>query len=342
MSGLEWITWVGWTLAAIGGAMTLVWLVGRSGKHLRRCPKCEYDMRATAGLTCPECGTIAKGERALGRRRRKRTWMRLGVLFVFLGTGTLVFNPNRSDGWASSVPDRVIWRLMPWFDSSSDQWINEFESGRTPSQRFSASRSGQGRWERLLRTRRFVRETAGTAKLASVAPPTWASAGGLGGMLLPVVQRGAPGVDDLGVDPSYVIADLVALTERLDPADRARPIRALGAFAPLKGRAFEVVHAMLGVERSDVWAAAFDVLALTDEQLHALTLGELVGGLGHPRPSVRLDVTLMMYDRVPLPESAVTALRQVQSNDPEQRVRARAGAVLWRNEQGTPGIASPR
>ena len=34
-------------------------------KHLRRCPKCLYDMSGTDGMTCSECGRVAKRERSL-------------------------------------------------------------------------------------------------------------------------------------------------------------------------------------------------------------------------------------------------------------------------------------
>jgi hypothetical protein len=52
------------------------------GKGTRRCPKCWYDMSATSGLKCSECGREAGSERRLHRRRRRRRWFAVGVLIA--------------------------------------------------------------------------------------------------------------------------------------------------------------------------------------------------------------------------------------------------------------------
>ncbi len=53
-------------------------------KGRRRCPRCWYDMSATEGRRCPECGREARSERAL--RRTRRRW-RIALLCIPLLAG---------------------------------------------------------------------------------------------------------------------------------------------------------------------------------------------------------------------------------------------------------------
>lgn len=149
MAGYAWVFWLGWTLALGGGAMLVAWIVGRGTRGVRRCPACDYDMSGTTGLTCPECGRGATGERAMLRRRRRRRWLVGAVVVLPLGVGMLVFNPGRELGWASSLPRWAIWPVMPWFDG----WTDGAVARMTGAMWGPAPRRG-ARWDQLLLAQR--------------------------------------------------------------------------------------------------------------------------------------------------------------------------------------------
>jgi hypothetical protein len=52
------------------------------GKGTLRCPKCWYDMSATSGLKCSECGREVTLEKRLRRRRVRRRWIVAGVVIA--------------------------------------------------------------------------------------------------------------------------------------------------------------------------------------------------------------------------------------------------------------------
>jgi len=84
-------TWMWWLLGAAligGGSVLLFWaLIGRrlAWSDRRRCPRCRYDLSATPGLTCSECGHTYKDERALRRPPRARWMVVLGMLVLVMG-----------------------------------------------------------------------------------------------------------------------------------------------------------------------------------------------------------------------------------------------------------------
>ncbi len=78
----------GSVLSAAGGAVVLMALWGDRfgrGHTRRRCTKCWFDLSATPGLTCPECGKTAKEESRLFRTRRRWWFATLGALVVAAG-----------------------------------------------------------------------------------------------------------------------------------------------------------------------------------------------------------------------------------------------------------------
>jgi hypothetical protein len=117
--GLWLIVLLGMFLAGVGG-----WLVAhglfsdrlaRQGVR-RRCPKCWYDMRAVAGLQCPECGLAARSERALAKSRVRRRWVLGGAVVMLLGLGHVLGAVMSSSAWVSLVPRGVLaryWSLVP-------------------------------------------------------------------------------------------------------------------------------------------------------------------------------------------------------------------------------------
>ena len=117
-----------WLFAAAGGAVALAglgllgWaLLGdrlrtrraRRRGDLRRCPRCWYDMTATDGLICPECGRDARRERRLGRSRRRWRWAAVGLAVVAVGAGTAVYPHGRGGAGRRWLPDTVLIGLIP-------------------------------------------------------------------------------------------------------------------------------------------------------------------------------------------------------------------------------------
>ena len=72
-----WILWIEalGLLALAGFLVFAAWwaLFSDRPRGRRRCPQCWYELTHNPGMTCPECGFVARSERELHRRRR-RTW----------------------------------------------------------------------------------------------------------------------------------------------------------------------------------------------------------------------------------------------------------------------------
>ncbi len=114
-----------WMLVLAG--VFIAWRFGwrDPGKGTRRCPKCGYDMTATSGLRCSECGHEAASEKRLRRRRIRRRWIVIGAMvalvswFPFkwpeyerlrpLGDAWLAFLPRTS--LAAGWPLLLRWKI---------------------------------------------------------------------------------------------------------------------------------------------------------------------------------------------------------------------------------------
>jgi hypothetical protein len=114
---------------ALAGLALLLWSLladrlrtrhARRGGTLRRCPRCWYDMSATGGLTCPECGQPATDERRLLRSRRHWRWAIASVLLLTLGAGTIAYPQSRGGAWKRWVPDTALILLLP--STYQDHW----------------------------------------------------------------------------------------------------------------------------------------------------------------------------------------------------------------------------
>ena len=340
MGDYAWITWIGWALVGFGALGVLLWLARRSRKGSRLCPNCDYDMSATSGLTCPECAKTARSERALARRRRKRAWRRIGVALLVLGAGVLVFNPNRREGWATSLPDWAIWPVVPWFDDYADAWISAYEASRLAqtTNLAMATSSDPGRWELLLTTRQTLRE------LKATAGPGAPRGLPLATFVAQSRARTPVGRDMLGVEPSYVIDSVLDLVESQTTVTGAGALlRYLDSFAPLDAMVMERLRAILRNpdHRSidaEAWSAGFSVL------LHSiaepkLIIPDVLAGLEVANGSQRSELVRLLYDLVPLEDHVLKVLEARRSSDPDQAVRAGAGAVLWKNETAAEGSA---
>src|SRR6185503_3171545 len=71
----------------------------------RRCPRCWYDMSATSGLQCSECGRAVRSERSLHRTRRNRKGIAIALLIGLLGS---VAPRVYRSGWRGAIPTTVL------------------------------------------------------------------------------------------------------------------------------------------------------------------------------------------------------------------------------------------
>ena len=69
-----------------------------------RCPRCRYDMRAAASLTCPECGFAAGESSTLLRKPRRWRWVIVGLLIAISMPGYVAVRRMREYGW-----DYYLW-----------------------------------------------------------------------------------------------------------------------------------------------------------------------------------------------------------------------------------------
>jgi hypothetical protein len=125
----SWFDWGCWVSAGLLGVAAL-WMLWRGLLHEgrvrrgRRCPKCWYDLSASAAptaespVTCPECGRSVRREKDLHRTRR-RMWLAVpAAAFVALGAN-LALVPARPDkGWTRWLPTTILIQLTGRFDVS--------------------------------------------------------------------------------------------------------------------------------------------------------------------------------------------------------------------------------
>lgn len=117
----EWAWWTGAAGAGIAGAwLTALVIAGDPSRGRRRCPRCWYDMSATPGLTCPECGRAAKGERRLRRTRRPWRWA-LAAAGAWTMAAACAAMPRLLDGgWPRYVPAVALAAAWPWLPEGSE------------------------------------------------------------------------------------------------------------------------------------------------------------------------------------------------------------------------------
>lgn len=169
MGTVDWLSWTGAGALALAALLVGGWafLWDRS-RGRRRCPRCWYDMAATPGLRCPECGREAISERALSRtRRRYRT---AAAALVLLLPALWLWTP-RDVRYAllTVTPAWILWHF--WGDL--DQWVDPEDEAYGPT-----GHEFLRRWEDgtlpLWAMRAFCdTERPGFFDGALVAPPLW-------------------------------------------------------------------------------------------------------------------------------------------------------------------------
>ncbi|MHA7813769.1 MAG: hypothetical protein ACX94C_10300 [Phycisphaerales bacterium] len=136
------------SLGAIGLGMILfacllaVW--GATGDRSRgrmRCPRCWYDMQASEGLPCPECGHEAGSREHYFRTRRPRWAFVIAMVFLMTGSIGLGFNAKlRDQGWVGFIPTRVF--LANW-ERFPESWVHDVGTGSDYKDLTHQLRSGE-------------------------------------------------------------------------------------------------------------------------------------------------------------------------------------------------------
>ena len=101
-----------WVLVLAG--VFIAWRFGwrDPGKGTRRCPRCWYDMSATAGMKCSECGHEARREAALFRRRRRWLWLVVAALMLLIANPISRWPDMQRDGPIGALPRTAV--LLCW------------------------------------------------------------------------------------------------------------------------------------------------------------------------------------------------------------------------------------
>ncbi len=112
-----------WWAVAVLAAGLGAWLLwsgfrGDRSRGRRRCSACWYDLSATSGLKCPECGREWRHERQLLRDRRSWGRVVLGVLSIAFAAAAIGGERIARYGWVKAAP---TWVLVAAFPSVTDQ-----------------------------------------------------------------------------------------------------------------------------------------------------------------------------------------------------------------------------
>ncbi len=99
---------------ALIGALIVAWaLFSDRSRGRKRCPKCWYDMSATVGLICPECGRDAERPARLEKTRRRWVIAAIGMVVALGSLYPALKGFQKRNG---------LWSLMP--TEAIIQWYN--------------------------------------------------------------------------------------------------------------------------------------------------------------------------------------------------------------------------
>lgn len=117
---------------------------GKAGR-VRRCRRCQFDLSATAGHTCPECGHTARNESEHYAGRFRWPVAGLGLVLLMGAVGVAMTPGVRRDGWLHLLPMGVQVRVFHLDAHPFSSWqFSERLEGRTPSARPSSAPGGGG------------------------------------------------------------------------------------------------------------------------------------------------------------------------------------------------------
>jgi predicted nucleic acid-binding Zn ribbon protein len=127
-----------WMLVLAG--VFIAWRFGwrDPGKGTRRCPRCGYDMTATSGFRCSECGREATSEKQLRRRRIRRRWIAVGAMVALVSWFPFKWPEYQRLDKAASGPLAFITKtvlVVAW------PWIADWQNAslRTPKKWWAKS-----------------------------------------------------------------------------------------------------------------------------------------------------------------------------------------------------------
>ena len=133
-------------LAGIGGVLLVRGLFGRwfraGGKRgrVRSCRRCRFDLSATDGHTCPECGHTARHEAEHYAGRFRWPVAALGLVLLLGAVGAGMTPGIQRDGWLHLLPMGVQVRVFHLEKNDQSFWrFTERLEGRNPA---AASASG--------------------------------------------------------------------------------------------------------------------------------------------------------------------------------------------------------
>lgn len=107
-------------LAAGGLAAVIYALLADRSRGRRRCPKCWYDMSASPGLVCSECGYEATHVKKFYKTRRRWKVAAIATLVGVAGLAAPKAQEILQDGW-DAVPTLVLlvfygYPSLPWYE----------------------------------------------------------------------------------------------------------------------------------------------------------------------------------------------------------------------------------
>jgi HEAT repeat protein len=267
-----WLFWSGGAVFGAAAMALLVWaLFADRARGRVRCPKCWYDMTGATGGRCPECGHVAKSDRALRRTRRRWKWAAASALPLMIALFLVVQPKVQRDGWGSVTPATVLILALHMNDN---KWAMEALERRIsaeydfPVQFFSpvADRMWRWQWRLLGRTcarlvaeehRPYAERQTYISWIASAAE----AGGGTGaerfhGAIIarlsdpdPDMRRAAAISSPVKDDPAGSITRILPLLDDPEPRPRAGAVTALRLITDSSDLA--VPHLITALEHED-------------------------------------------------------------------------------------------
>ncbi|MCP3904626.1 MAG: hypothetical protein GY715_13450 [Planctomycetes bacterium] len=143
-----WILWIEalGLLALAGFLVFAAWwaLFSDRPRGRRRCPQCWYDVTHSPGMTCPECGFVARAERELHQRRR-RGWAGILAILGCVMVGLYGGERLMDRGWTGYLPTWSVILAVPLTDDNSGAIYRELD------RRVRAGRITDSQWLSLLK-----------------------------------------------------------------------------------------------------------------------------------------------------------------------------------------------
>jgi len=154
----DWI-FISLAWAALLGGIVVAWRWGwrDTGKGMRRCPKCWYDMGATAGLKCSECGREAQSEKQLHRTNRKWRYVVLGAVLVLASYPIFKWPLYLKDGPIGFVPRVVTFAFLPEISEQIRKRLPKTAPSGVPLVQKLSKNSPLWIWERAILANSFAR-----------------------------------------------------------------------------------------------------------------------------------------------------------------------------------------